>query len=121
MERSVSVLKFGGTSVGNGERMRQVASIVARQAQHNEEGFPAVVVSAMAGVTDQLLRITRSITIGEFEASAREIDMLLTKHLEAATVVTNSPEDLQKLLADLEEAFTLFKQDTQRLTEDRND
>ncbi len=53
MERSVSVLKFGGTSVGSGERICQVAQIVARQAQQFEEDFPAVVVSAMAGVTDQ--------------------------------------------------------------------
>lgn len=121
MERSVSVLKFGGTSVGKGERMRQVASIVASQAQQNNEGFPAVVVSAMAGVTDQLLRITRSITTGEFEASAREIDALRQKHLEAARVVTGSPEELQKLTADLQEAFVRFEQDTLCLEADRSD
>lgn len=121
MERSVSVLKFGGTSVGKGERMRQVASIVARQAQQNKEGFPAVVVSAMAGVTDQLLRITRSITTGEFEASAREIDALRQKHLEAAVVVARSPQESQKLLAQLEEAFLRFEQDIQRLEADRED
>ena len=116
MERSVSVLKFGGTSVGTGTRIRQVAQIVARQAQQFEEDFPAVVVSAMAGVTDQLLRITRSITIGEFEASAREIDALKEKHLEAAAVVTNSPEEHAQLLATLAEAFDLFQCDVERLT-----
>ncbi len=75
-----------------------------------------MVVSAMAGVTDQLLRITRSITIGEFEASAREIDALKEKHLEAAAVVTNSPEERSLLLKTLEEAFALFQQDVERLT-----
>lgn len=115
MERSVSVLKFGGTSVGSGERIRQVAQIVARQAQQFEEDFPAVVVSAMAGVTDQLLRITRSITTGEFETSAREIDALKAKHREAAFVVTGSPAEHAHVLATLEEAFASFQQDVERL------
>lgn len=115
MERSVSVLKFGGTSVGNGERIRQVASIVARQTRQSEEDFPAVVVSAMAGVTDQLLRISRWISTGEFEAGAREIDMLKQKHREAATVVARLPEKLTRLLADLEEAFGRFDLDIARL------
>ena len=115
MERSVSVLKFGGTSVGTGERIRQVATIVARQAQQFEEDFPAVVVSAMAGVTDQLLRITRSITTGEFETSAREIEALKAKHRAAAEVVTNLPEERAQLLATLEEAFARFEQDIERL------
>jgi aspartate kinase len=117
MERSVSVLKFGGTSVGNGERIRQVASIVARQTQQQAEGFPAVVVSAMAGMTDQLLRITRSITGGEFETGTREIDALKQKHLEAAAVVAHSPEGRAALLRELAEAFARFEQDVTRLRE----
>jgi bifunctional aspartokinase / homoserine dehydrogenase 1 len=47
------VLKFGGTSVGNADRMRGVAEIVAQQAY---EGPLLVVVSAVGGVTDALLR-----------------------------------------------------------------
>lgn len=119
MERSVSVLKFGGTSVGNGERIRQVAKIVARQAQQVAEDFPAVVVSAMAGVTDQLLRITRSITTGEPETSAREVAALKAKHLAAAEVVTSSPVERAQLFAELEEAFARFEQDVERLNAGR--
>lgn len=115
MERSVSVLKFGGTSVGSGERIRQVAHIVARQAQQFKEDFPAVVVSAMAGVTDQLLRITRSITTGEFETSAREIEALKARHHAAAEVVTGSPAERAQLLETLEAAFERFEQDVERL------
>ena len=62
MERSVSVLKFGGTSVGSGERIRQVASIVARQAQQSQEDFPAVVVSAMAGTTNKLVELCQNLS-----------------------------------------------------------
>jgi aspartate kinase len=121
MERSVSILKFGGTSVGTGARIRQVAQIVARQAQQFKENFPAVVVSAMAGVTDQLLRITLSITTDEFEAGAREVDALKEKHLEAAAVVTSSPAERAQLLAALEEAFGRFEQDVEHLRAARLD
>ena len=46
-------LKFGGTSVGNAERMRGVAEIVGQQAP---EGPLVVVGSAVGGVTDALLK-----------------------------------------------------------------
>ncbi len=121
MERSVSVLKFGGTSVGSGERIRQVASIVAHQVQQDTEGFPAVVVSAMAGVTDQLLRITRSITIGDFETGLRETGTLKLKHLEAAAIVTRSADRLAELVSELETAFERFEQDIERLRDGRLD
>jgi aspartate kinase len=121
MERSVSVLKFGGTSVGNGERIRQVAQIVARQAQQFEEDFPAVVVSAMAGVTDQLLSIARSITTGETETALREIDAFKSKHRAAAEVIARSPEEQVQLLAALDELFARFQHDVTYLETARSD
>ena len=45
------VMKFGGTSVGSAERIREV---VARVKERRGEQ-PLVVVSALAGVTDHLL------------------------------------------------------------------
>ena len=48
------VLKFGGTSVADIGRMRHVADIVAREVQAGHH--VAVVVSAMAGTTNQLVR-----------------------------------------------------------------
>jgi len=121
MERRISILKFGGTSVGSGERIRQVAQIVARQAQQFEEDFPAVVVSAMAGVTDQLLGLTRSITTGEFEAGQREIDALKAKHLEAAHAITHSPAERARVLVALEEAFMHFEEDVEQLRAARSE
>ena len=51
------VMKFGGTSVASIERIRAVAKRVKREADAGHE--VAVVVSAMAGVTDQLVAWTR--------------------------------------------------------------
>ena len=48
------VLKFGGTSVADIGRMRHVTSIVAREVQAGHQ--VALVVSAMAGTTNQLVR-----------------------------------------------------------------
>ena len=51
------VLKFGGTSVANSERIARVADIVA--AGRAETRAIAVVVSAMSGTTNQLVEWTK--------------------------------------------------------------
>src|ERR1700674_2320790 len=50
---SLIVMKFGGTSVANVERIRNVALHVKREADAGHK--VAVVVSAMSGVTNQLV------------------------------------------------------------------
>lgn len=66
------VQKFGGTSVGNTERIRNVAR---RVAEHRLRGDKlVVVVSAMSGVTDNLIKLAKEITP---LPSEREMDMLL--------------------------------------------
>ncbi len=80
---SVQVLKFGGTSVGSGERIRRVATIVATTRRDVEEAFPVVVVSAMSGITDQLLRIARLTCVGDEEAMIHEMQTLRQKHFDA--------------------------------------
>ena len=54
------VVKFGGTSVGDAERIRLAAGAVAKKAKNGDEMI--VVVSAMAGVTDNLLNTAKSAT-----------------------------------------------------------
>lgn len=49
----LNVLKFGGTSVGSLERMNQVADLVSTP------GKKLVVLSAMSGTTDELVRISQ--------------------------------------------------------------
>ena len=67
------VKKFGGTSVGDSERIRNVAR---RCAEEYKKGNDVVVVlSAMGKTTDVLLEKAREINP---KASKRELDMLLT-------------------------------------------
>ena len=66
------VQKFGGTSVGNTDRIKNVA---ARVAKYNAQGDKIiVVVSAMSGVTDNLIKLAKEIMPLPNE---REMDMLL--------------------------------------------
>lgn len=58
----VCVLKFGGTSVANVQRIRRVASLVADRYLRKGEKV-AVVVSAMAGMTDQLSRYLEEMSL----------------------------------------------------------
>lgn len=54
------VVKFGGTSVGDVERIKNAASKVAQEVRRGNK--VVVVVSAMAGVTDQLIGYCHSVT-----------------------------------------------------------
>ena len=111
MERGVQVLKFGGTSVGSGERIRRVATIIGHHQRDSEGMFPVVVVSAMSGVTDQLLRIARFACTGDHELCLQELDALKQKHLEAADKAVHKREGRQALQHDLQVAFSLLEQD----------
>jgi aspartate kinase len=67
------VQKFGGTSVGTVERIQKVAERVAKaKAAGNDV---VVVVSAMAGETDRLLKLAHKVSSSPEE---REVDMLLS-------------------------------------------
>ena len=46
------ILKFGGTSIGTVEKIQKVANIIKKR--HEEGNEIIVIVSAMAGVTDDL-------------------------------------------------------------------
>ncbi|MCB1250867.1 MAG: aspartate kinase [Acidimicrobiales bacterium] len=67
------VQKFGGTSVGDAERMRTVADNVARTVRRGNQ--VVVVISAMGKETDELLRMAREVSSTH---PGREMDMLVT-------------------------------------------
>jgi len=70
---SIVVQKYGGSSVGDVEKIRQVADKVA--AAKAEGRDVVVVVSAMGDTTDELLALARQVCESP---SRRELDMLLS-------------------------------------------
>src|SRR5690349_12781749 len=67
------VQKYGGTSVGNADRIKSVAARIAKT--HREGHRVVAVVSAMSGVTDGLIKLAQEITE---QPSEREMDVLLS-------------------------------------------
>jgi len=67
------VLKFGGTSVGSIEKIQKVANIVKKR--HKEGNELIVIVSAMSGVTNDLIKKSKSISTN---FDSKELDVLLS-------------------------------------------
>jgi aspartate kinase len=71
----ITVMKFGGTSVGSPEALKRVANIIV-----GEEGSRVVVVSAMSGITNFLVNMVDDPTVKMDEA----IEAFKKKHMDVA-------------------------------------
>ena len=78
----IVVMKFGGTSVEDAVAIKRTASIVA--GRHARGLQPVVVVSAMAGVTDQLLAAAAAAGRDERREAITLAASLRERHLETA-------------------------------------
>ena len=92
MNTPLLVMKFGGTSVGSADRIRNAANLVAAAA---DEATPVVVSSAMSKVTDALLEAMTA----EDEASLDSVcTSLIDRHVQAAAELV--PRDRQAEVQD---------------------
>ena len=78
-ERRV-VMKFGGTSVRDADAVDRLCHIVRSDTRRR-----LVVVSALSGVTDQLVDLANRATAGESESLTKTIEALRTRHIDLAT------------------------------------
>lgn len=83
----MKVLKFGGTSVGSVESIRNVKNILA-----SREGKKVLVLSAMAGVTNKLVEITDLIKAEDHSAIANIIAELKDKHENTIDALINEAD-----------------------------
>jgi aspartokinase/homoserine dehydrogenase 1 len=92
------VHKFGGTSIGDAERFASVADIVIEHHGRTDGAAPrgtVVVVSAMSGVTNQLIAGARAAAEGK-DTVYREVKAeLLSRHLEVVETLLN--QSLERL------------------------
>lgn len=75
----MKVLKFGGSSLADGERIRSVAEVVSRAAGSDRV---AVVLSAMKGITDNIISAARSAEEGT-DAFKPVLETIRGKHFDA--------------------------------------
>ncbi|HUD73806.1 MAG TPA: lysine-sensitive aspartokinase 3 [Terracidiphilus sp.] len=86
---SLVVMKFGGTSVEDPAAIRRTAAIVAGRVAQGKQ--PIVVVSAMAKVTDQLLRAAAIAAEGDRTGALAISSRLRSRHRDtAAALVADS-------------------------------
>jgi len=100
---NVVVMKFGGTSVEDADAIRSVARIVKLRLRYR----PVVVVSALAGVTDQLLNAAQAAARGQWAAAAEALERLRDRHGSlAAELVTG--DGLRELSEELSARFEIL-------------
>jgi aspartokinase/homoserine dehydrogenase 1 len=88
----MKVMKFGGTSIGSAESIVKVKQIIEAV---NEPVI--VVVSALGGVTDQLLQMSQLASQGD-ERYKEEYEKLKTRHLDMIHSVISDPGQRHDLL-----------------------
>ena len=87
---NIVVQKYGGTSVGDVDRIRKVAARIARTVENGDK--VAVAVSAMGKMTDELVAKAKSMTS---RPSRRELDVLLTTgEQQSIALVTMALQDI---------------------------
>ena len=105
---ALSVQKYGGSSVADAERIKNVARRVART--KDEGNQVVVVVSAMGDTTDELIRLAYQLNR---RPDARELDVLLsTGEVVSSTLLAMALEDMGYKAISLSGAQAGVKTDT---------
>ncbi len=97
-------MKFGGTSVGSAQRMKNMVALVAAA------GDVTVVLSAMSGTTNSLLSLSQSILEGENGNALKQIDDLEKKYLETASELLSSAHLLEEANKDIRGKFSALRE-----------
>jgi aspartate kinase len=103
----MQVLKFGGTSVGSAQRMKAVAELV------NYPGKKIVVLSAMSGTTDHLVKITQALFKKENDNAIKLINELEPRYRKTVDELYTSKEFKDKANEMVTEHFNFLLSFTQ--------
>jgi aspartate kinase len=83
------VMKFGGTSVADADRLRGVAKLAAARA----ESGVLLVLSAFSGVTDSLFAAGRAAVAGDEKEALSLLGSMLERHRATAAMLLGAPPD----------------------------
>ncbi|MEK7133699.1 MAG: aspartate kinase [Patescibacteria group bacterium] len=97
--RGVKVLKFGGTSMGSADAMKKVISIVRKP--QKDAHIAAVVVSAMSGITNELIRAAR-LAAAKDPSYKKVLKNIKNRHVDTAHALLGR-ETRKKALACIDE------------------
>ena len=97
----MKVLKFGGTSVGSVSSILSLQKIVEKEAKHQPV---IVVVSALGGITDQLIATSRLAFQGN-ENWRTEFNSMVARHHKMIDTIITNPEDREYLFSKVDSLF----------------
>ncbi len=113
----MKVYKFGGTSVGSSERFRALIPLI------NDGGLKIVVLSAMAGTTNELVEISGLFSAGDRDGATRRTEQLQAKYHAVAGELYSSSTWSERAHDLIDEHFnyiiTLFSREFSRHNEKR--
>ena len=100
----MKVLKFGGTSVGTPQRMKEVSKLITSDGQPK-----MVVLSAMSGTTNTLVEISDYLYKKNPEGANTIINRLEQKYIRHAQEIYNTEEWREKTIQFLHEEFDYLR------------
>ena len=100
----MKVLKFGGTSVGSPERMKEVSRLITEDGQQK-----LVVLSAMSGTTNSLVEIAQYLYGGNKAGADDVINRLRAKYYAHVPELLSQKENQDELQKFLEEKFSFLQ------------
>lgn len=96
----MKIMKFGGTSVGQPHRMREVARLITSDTEKK-----IVVLSAVSGTTNALVQIGQLLSQGNKDAAKQQIDALETQYKKFISELFKQPFYLDRADHILKEHF----------------
>lgn len=106
-KRKILIMKFGGTSVGSADAIRQTAQIV--RDSNNGEVLLVVVISAMNGVTNLLLDSARAASEDDHQQYLADIERIREKQLNAVVGLELSESGANQLRLMIDEFISQLR------------
>lgn len=98
----MKVLKFGGTSVGSAERIRNVARLIT------DAGRNVVVLSAMSGTTNTLVEISQYLHKNNIPGAQETLNGLKAKYDAVVEELYDNPEIAARVSRELGRTFSFI-------------
>ena len=101
------VMKFGGTSVGDGARINKVAELAQRESAKGHQ--VVVIASAVSGVTNMLIDAAKLAARGDESLIVDTRRRLFAQHIAAVNTITADRAAQDLLIANLDRQLTVFE------------
>jgi len=99
----MQILKFGGTSVGSAERMREVLEIITR-----DDRDKVVVLSAMSGTTNDLVVLSDLIKGGHTNEATSKVSRLYNQYKGVVTSLNLTDRNMKACETRIQQVFELL-------------